>query len=105
MTLYYQRIFAKLGYTVAPVLVALPLLQMLLDETEKDLVFQACPLYHDCEFFVIELQTLYHTIHTKLLYLFKLVLVSDQAALQEIIPKFYNINKLCNHDLNSQHIR
>ena len=52
MLLYHQHRFAKLGYAAASILAALPLLQMLLFETEKNkLLVQACWLYVECEFF------------------------------------------------------
>ena len=64
MSLYHQRRFAKLGYSAASILAALPLLQMLLNETEKDnLLVQACRLYIECDFFLTELQALAYFTH------------------------------------------
>ena len=46
MSLYYQRRFATLDYAAASILAALPLLQLLLLETEKNnLLVPACKLY------------------------------------------------------------
>ena len=53
MSLYHERWFTKLGYTSASIYDhdALPLLNILVAETEKDnLLVEACHLYLDCEF-------------------------------------------------------
>ena len=58
MCLYHQRRLAKLGYSAASILAALPLLQMLLVETEKNnLLVQACRTYVECEFRLTNLIT------------------------------------------------
>ena len=45
MSLYHEQGFAKLGYSASSILVALPLCQMLLLDTEKDkLHVQACQM-------------------------------------------------------------
>ena len=59
MSLYHQRRFAKLGYAAASILASLPLLQVLLLETEKNnLLVQACRLYVECELFLTEFHAL-----------------------------------------------
>lgn len=48
-SLYQQRWFVKDDYSIVSVLAALPLLEMLLNETEKsNLLVQACKLYIRC---------------------------------------------------------
>ena len=79
MSLYHQRRFAKLGYSAASILTALPLLQMLLDETEKsNLLVQACCMYMQCEFFITELHALSYFTHKTTLPLLNCVEISDQ---------------------------
>ena len=64
LSLYHQKQFAKHGYSAASILVEFPLLQMVLDETEKDnLLVQACYLYINCEVFIAELQALSYFTH------------------------------------------
>ena len=64
MSLYHQRRLAKLGYSAASVLEAIPLFQMFLNETEMDnLLVQACRLYIKCEFFITELKALTYFTH------------------------------------------
>ena len=78
----YQRRFAKLGYSAASILAALPLLQMLLNETEKDnLLVQACRLYIECEFFITELQVLAYFTHRITLPFLNCVEEVDQSKL------------------------
>ena len=88
MPLYHQRKFAKLGYAAASILAALPLLQMLLLETEKNnLLVQACRLYVNCEFFLTELHVLAYFTHKVTLPLLNGVEISDQSQLFHIFPK------------------
>ena len=90
MSLYHQRRFAKLGYSAASILAALPLLQMSLLETEKNnLLVQACRMYSECEFFITELQALAYFTHKVTLPLLNCVEVCDQSKLLQILPKLY----------------
>ena len=82
MSLYHQRRFAKLGYSAASILNALPLLEMLLDETEKNnLLVQSCRMYLQCEFFLTELHALAYFTHKVTLPLLNCVEVCDQNEL------------------------
>jgi len=90
MSLYHQRRFAKLGYSAASILSALPLLQMLLDETEKNnLLVQSCRMYLQCEFFLTELHALAYFTHKVTLPLLNCVEISDQNELLKVFPKLY----------------
>ena len=90
MPLYHQCKFAKLGYAAASLLAALPLLQMLLLETEKNnLLVQACRLYVNCEFFLTELHVLTHFKHKVTIPQLNCVEISDQSQLFHIFPKLY----------------
>ena len=83
-----QICYIRLCY--ASTLAALPLLQMLLPETEKDnLLVQACRLYVECEFFLTELHVLAYFTHKVTLSLFNWVETSDQSQLLQIFPKLY----------------
>ena len=100
MSLYHKRRFAKLGYSAASILAALPLLQMLLVETENNnLLVQACRTYLECEFFITELHTLAYFTHKVTLPLLNCVEVCDQLDLLTIFPKLYS--DLCNGDMNT----
>ena len=100
MSLYHQRRFAKLGHSAASILSALPLLQMLLLETEKDnLLVQACRMYIECEFFISELQALAYFTHKVTLPLLNCVEVCDQLSLLTILPQLYN--DLCVYNMNT----
>ena len=64
LSLYRQRIFAKLGYSAASILQALSLFQMLPTETKMDnLLVEACKLNIECEFLITELQALTYFTH------------------------------------------
>ena len=68
MSLYHQWWFAKLGYSAASILTALPLLQMLLLETEKyNLFVKACQMYFECKFFIKELYAFAYFTHSRTL--------------------------------------
>ena len=95
MSLYHQRRFAKLGYSAASILNALPLLQMLLRESGKcNLLVQACRMYVQCEIF-IELHVLAYFTHKVTLPLLNCVEVCDQLYTVAI-----NISKIV-YRLNS----
>ena len=99
MSLYHQRRFAKLGYSAASILNALPLLQMLLRESEKcNLLVQACRMYVQCEFFITELHVLAYFTHKVTLPLLHCVEVCDQLQLLSIFPKLYTDLTLSNMD-------
>ena len=59
LCLYVERRFAKLGFSAAAVLNALPLLRELLDETHKNnLLVQACRIYASSDLIESELRVL-----------------------------------------------
>ena len=90
MCLYHQRRFAKLRYSAASILAALPLLQMVLNETDKDnLLVQACRAYLDCEYFITELHALSYFTHKVTLLLLNCVEICDQPQLLQILPKLH----------------
>ena len=90
MSLYHRHRFAKLRYAAVSILAALPLLQMLFIETEKNsLLVQACRLYVECEFFLTKLHALTYFTHEVTLPLLNYVEISDQSQLLHIIPKLY----------------
>ena len=111
MSLYHERRFTKLGYSAASLIHAVPLLQMLLDETSKsNLLVEACKLYLECEFFLIELQVLAYFTYKITLPLLNCVERSDQAALLKIFPKLHhdlkngNMNTLQDFIVNYRHV-
>lgn len=105
MSLYHQRRFAKLGYSAASVLNALPLLTMLLNETEKNnLLVQACKMYIQCEFFITELHALAYFTHKVTLPLLNCVEVCDQEQLLIILPKLYDDLTKSNMDTLKEYI-
>ena len=90
MSHYHQCRFAKLGYAAGSILAALPLLQILLLETENNnLLVQACRLYVEHEFFLTELHALAYFTHRVILPLFNCVEISGQSQLFHIFPKLY----------------
>ena len=90
MSLCHQHRCAKLGYAAGSILAALPLLQMLLLETEKNnLLVQACRLFVKCEFFLTELYVLTYFTHKVTLPLLNCVEISDQSQLLQIFSKLH----------------
>ena len=82
------------------ILAALPLLQMLLLETEKDsLLEQACQMYFECEFFIIKPHALVSLTHNVALPSFNCVEECEQTDLLTIFPKLYT--NLCAADMNT----
>ena len=90
MSLCHQSRFAKSGYSAASILAALPLLQMLLLETEKEnLLVQACRIYPECEFFITELHAHAYFTYKVTLPLLDGVEVCEQTDLLTIFPNLY----------------
>ena len=98
MSLYRQQRFEKSGYSVAYILAALPLYQILLLETEKDnLHVQVSWIYLECEFLITEL--LAYFMHKVTLPLLNCVEVCEQTQLLTIFPELNT--DLCTVNMNT----
>ena len=90
MTLYQQRRFAKLGYSAASILSALPLLTMLLDVTSNtNLLVQLCQLYLQSEVFITELEVLAFFTYQVTFPFLNCIEKSTQSDLLIILPKLH----------------
>ena len=88
--MYQERRFTKLGSFAAALLQALPLYEILLqDSPTENLLAQACRLYVQCEVFITELHLLaYFNKHVTFPFLY-CVEISDIPSLKTILPKLH----------------
>ena len=90
VSLYQERIFAKLGYLAGSILDALPLLTILLNKCpNQNLHTETLQIYIESEFFSTSLAVLSFLSYKVSFPLLYFVEVSSQSDLCKIFPKLY----------------